>query len=210
MKSHFIDSFKNRYVLKWSIWWSLATCGFIQAQTYMQPLWFEIQQDSEYVAYNGATEAVLTLVGFLGALLAGVLQINWKHIGELVLAVCSIIAGSMLLISSQTEYILVCYICYVVFGGIYYFMITMASSEISQRIQDDSYGLVFGLNTFLALAFQSIMTMVVVTSSIGFGLSPRNQYLVYGLYHLFIAFLFILIGLGSWLSSKRDITKSYS
>lgn len=209
MKSHFIESFKNRYVLKWSIWWSLATCGFIQAQTYMQPLWFEIQHGTDYMAYNGAIEAVLTLIGFLGALLAGVLKINWKHIGELVLAVCSIVAGSMLLISSQTEYIFVCYICYIVFGGIYYFMITIASSEISQRIQDDSYGLVFGLNTFFALVFQSIMTLVVVTN-VGFGLTPRHQYLVYGLYHLSIAFLFILIGLGSWMSSKRDITKNYS
>lgn len=210
MKSHFIESFKNRYVLKWSIWWALATCGFIQVQVYMQPLWFEIQQGTDYVAYNGAVEAILTLIGFLGALLVGVLNINWKHIGELVLAVCSIIEGSMLLISSQTNYIFVCYICYIVFGGIYYFMITIASSEISQRIHDDSYGLVFGINTFLALAFQSLMTLVVVTSNVGFGLTPRNQYLVYGLYHLLIAFLFILIGFGSWISSKRDIRKTYS
>lgn len=210
MKSHFIESFKNRYVLKWSIWWALATCGFIQVQSYMQPLWYEIQSGTDYTAYNGATEAGLTLIGFLGALVAGVWRIDWKHIGELVLAVCSIVAGSVLLISSQTNYILVSYICYVVFGGIYYFMITIASSEISLRIQDDSYGLVFGINTFLALVLQSILTLVVVTSNVGFGLTPRNQHLVYGLYHLLIAFIFILIGLGSWLCSKKDIRKTYA
>lgn len=209
MKSHFIESFKNKHVLKWSIWWALATCGFIQVQVYMQPLWVEIQHGTEYTAYNGATEAALTLIGFLGALLAGVLKIDWKHIGELVLAVCSIVEGSMMLISSQTDYIVVSYVCYVVFGGIYYFMITIASSEISQRIQDDSYGLVFGINTFIALLCQSVMTLLVVTSNVGFGLTPRNQYLVYGLYHLLVAFIFIVIGLVAWLNSKRDIMKTY-
>lgn len=209
MKSHFLESFKNKYVLKWSIWWALATCGFVQVQTYMQPLWYEIQDGTDYTAYNGATEAGLTILGFLGALTAGVLKVDFKQIGELVLAVCSIIAGAVLLVSSQTTIVVVSYICYVVFGGIYYFMITIASSEISQRIQDDSYGLVFGINTFIALVFQSIMASVVVTSKVGFGLTPRNQHLVYGLYHLCIAFLFILIGLGSWISSKRDIRKTY-
>lgn len=209
MKSHFLESFKNKYVLKWSIWWALATCGFVQVQIYMQPLWAEIQQGTDYTAYNGATEAALTLIGFLGALVAGVLKIEWKHIGELVLAVCSIIEGSALLISSQTNYVVVSYICYVILGGIYYFMITIASSEISVRIHEDSYGLVFGINTFLALVLQSIMTLVVVTSNIGFGLTPRNQHLVYGLYHLFIAFVFILIGLGTWIASKKDIKKTY-
>ena len=33
-------------------------------------------------------------------------------------------------------------------------MITVASFEIASNISQDSYGLVFGINTFLALAFQ--------------------------------------------------------
>lgn len=209
MKSHFIESFTNKHVLKWSIWWALATGGFIQVQTYMQPLWAVILRDEDdYTAYNGATEAALTLVGFAGALLAGILKVDWKHIGELVLAICSIIAGSMMLVTSQTNLIIVSYVCYVVFGGVYYFMITIASSEISQHIKEDSYGLVFGFNTFIALILQTIITIIVVTDS-GFGLTPRNQYLVYGLYQMFIAFIYILIGLIHWFRSRQDINRTY-
>lgn len=175
----------------------------------MQPLWAVIQTDSDQTIYNGATEAVLTLIGFAGALLAGIIQIDWKHIGELVLAVGSILAGSMLLVTSQAEMIFVSYVCYVVFGAVYHFMITIASSEIAQNIKEDSYGLVFGFNTLIALGLQSILTVIVVSRTGGFALGPRNQYLVYGLYHMFIAFIYIFIGLVYWVRSRRDLRKSY-
>ena len=38
-------------------------------------------------------------------------------------------------------------------------MITVASFEIASNISQDSYGLVFGINTFLALALQVICTL---------------------------------------------------
>lgn len=195
--------------MKWSIWWALVTCGFYQVQTYIQPLWFEIQNGTDYTAYNGATKAAFLLMAFLGALVADALKIDWKLLGELALAICSIFASAALLISSQTDSILVSYICYIVFGGIYCFIITIASSEILRRIPHDSYGLVFSINSILALIFQSIMTTIVTTYNVGFALTPRDQHLVYGFYHLFIAFVFILIGLGSWFTSKRDIKKTY-
>lgn len=175
----------------------------------MQPLWAVIQTDADQTIYNGATEAVLTLLGFGGALLAGIMHVDWKHIGELVLAVGSILAGSMMLISSQTELIFVSYVCYVVFGAVYHFMITIVSSEIAQHIKEDSYGLVFGFNTLVALGLQSIMTVVVVSRAGGFALGPRNQFLVYGLYFMFIAFVYIFIGLVYWVRSRRDVKKSY-
>lgn len=211
MKSHFIDSYKNKHVVKWSFWYALATCGFIQVQTYMQPLWSVIQaEDEDQAFYNGATEAALTLLGFLGALLAGVLKVNWAFVGELMLAVCSIVSGTLLLISSQAESIFVSYLCYVAFGALYHFVITVASSEIAKNIMEDSYGLIFGMNTLIALVLQSVLTAVVVTNNVGFALAPRNQYLVYGLYHIFIACVYIITGLISWFKSKRDITKTYS
>lgn len=208
MKSHFLDSFRNKYVFKWSLWWALATCGFIQCQTYMQPLWAAIQSDTDQALYNGATEAVLTLLGFIGALLAGVLNADWKRLGELVLAVFSIVAGTLMLVSSQTDNILVSYACYVGFGALYHFMITVVSSEIAQHIKEDSYGLVFGINTFLALAMHAILTAVVVTENVGFALGPRDQYLVYGFYHLGIAVIFILIGFIVWFRTRKELLKT--
>lgn len=177
----------------------MATCGFIQVQSYMQPLWAEIQPraDSEKV-YNGAVEAILTLVGTLAALLAGSLRTNWKLKGELTLAVCSIIEGAALFIASQTTQVFISYVCYIVFGSLYHFMITVVSSEVAKNIPEDTYGLVFGLNTLLALVLQTVLMLVVVNGDVGMGLGPRNQYLVYGGYFMTIAAVYIVIGVISW------------
>ncbi|EFA03674.1 Folate transporter 1-like Protein [Tribolium castaneum] len=210
MKTHLVESFSNRYVLKWSFWWALSTCGFIQVQCYMQVLWNTIQDDPTIPIYNGAVESVLTVLGFMGALLAGVLRVDWKMKGELALTLCSLMSGFILLYTSRTKYVILSYICYIAFGGLYHFMITIASAEIAKCIKEDSYGLVFGINTFVALAFQSILTMVVVTKGVGFALGPRNQYFVYGIFHIAISVIYIAIGLASWLSSKRDYRKADS
>ena len=48
------------------------------------------------------------------------------------------------------------------------------SFEVARHICDDSYGLVFGFNTFLALFFQSILTFIVADDA-GLALPPRSQ-----------------------------------
>lgn len=202
MGVHFINSFSNLYVLKWSLWFALSTCGYIQAQTYMQPLWTAIVDDPDKPIYNGAVEALLTVLGFLGALLAGVMKADWKTKGELTLTICSLLQGFILLYSSRTKYIIISYICYIAFGGLYHFMVTIASSEIAKHIKDESYGLVFGVNTFVAVAFQSLLTAIVVRGGIGFALSPRDQYFVYGCFHVTVAILYIVIGFVTWHTNR--------
>ncbi|XP_017783550.1 PREDICTED: thiamine transporter 1-like [Nicrophorus vespilloides] len=206
MKTHFLESFSNRYALKWSIWWALTTAGFIQVQVYAQPLWGEILDSSEGSVYNGAVEAAATLLGFLSALFAGYLKIEWKGKGELVLSICAIIAGGLIVLSSQTEYVMVSYICYALYCCIYQFMITIASSEIAKCIADDSYGLVFGINTFIALVLQTILTLIFVEEK-GFHMKPRDQHLVYGIYHFLISIVFIIIGLISLAKRRRNNSK---
>ncbi|KAJ8940041.1 hypothetical protein NQ314_010873 [Rhamnusium bicolor] len=208
MGTHFTNSFSNKYILKWSLWFSLSMCGFIQVYTYIQPLWTVTVDDPNESIYNGAVEAVLTVLGFMVALLAGVLKVDWKTMGELTLTICSLLQGFILLLASRTQYIILSYICYIIFGGIFHFMITITSSEIARNIKDESYGLVFGINTFVALCFQSILTAVVVRGGIGFALAPRGQYFVYGCFHIVIAIIFIVIGFLSWLFDKRDYRKA--
>lgn len=209
MRTHFLESFRNTYVAKWSVWWALATCGFVQVQTYMQPLWSVINKDSNSVLHNGTVEAVLTLIGCLGALSISFIKTDWSQRGELVLSLCSILSGALLIISSQTSYIIVSYACYVVFGGLYHFVITIATSEVAKHILEDSYGLVFGLNTLIALILQTFITLCLVTGQLGWNLPPRSQHLAYGVYHMGIAVIFIIIGLVEWLNSHADVNKTY-
>ncbi|KAL1513893.1 hypothetical protein ABEB36_003233 [Hypothenemus hampei] len=208
MWGHVAQAYSSRYLLRWSIWWALATCGFIQVQVYMQPLWAEIVNDSKQPIYNGAVESILTVVGFLGTLAAGVLKVDWKTRGELALTCCSLLQGFAMLIASQTGYVVVAYVCYVVFGALYHLTITVASSEIAKLIKEDSYGVIFGLNTFVGLLFQTALTLVVVTDNMGFALPPRKQYFVYGVFHVILGIIYIIIGLICWLASKRDYRRA--
>lgn len=211
MKSHLVDSFTKRYTLKWSLWWSLTTAGFIQVQYYVQPLYSEIQKDeTDPIMYNGAIEAVATILGFFGALLGGYLKVDWRQKGELILSICAITGASIILIASQTVDVRICYACYAVYCGIYHLIITIASSEIAKSIVEDSYGLVFGMNMFLALVLQTGLTLAFVSKDVGFALTSRNQFLAYGIYHICIAGIFIIIGLIGWIKSNKDIKKTYS
>jgi thiamine transporter 2/3 len=48
------------------------------------------------------------------------------------------------------------------------------SAEVAKNIGEDSYGLIFGVNTFIALALQSVLTLIVV-SDVGMALKIRTQ-----------------------------------
>lgn len=202
MKNHFLDAFTNSHVIKWSAWWALSTCGYVQIETYMQPLYSAIQHSNE-AAYNGAVEAILTLSGFLVALLAGYLKFNWEVKGEITLGIFSMIQGILIVVISQTDYIFLCYAFYIIFGILYHFMVTIASAQIAKDIDEDSYGLIFGINTFFALVCNSILTAAVATEGIGFALDARDQYIVYGGYHLGISLLFIIIGVRTCIVSTN-------
>lgn len=191
MRQHFVDSFSMSYVLKWSIWWAFATAGFLQVKAYSQPMWSVITNNQGGL-HNGAVEASLTLLGFLSALSTGYLKIDWERSGALLLSVGTIVQGGLMILCSTTHNIYVGYGCYVVFGGLYYFMITIAAAEVAKHIVRDSYGLVFGLNTMLALFIQSLLTISLVTV---IAVNLRDQFLVYGLYHICIALIFMATGI---------------
>jgi hypothetical protein len=48
------------------------------------------------------------------------------------------------------------------------------SSEVAKGLKRESYGFIFGFNTFLALLFQSILTLC-VTDGVGLALDPQTQ-----------------------------------
>lgn len=189
----FTSAYTNLYVLKWSFWWALATCGFLQCLNYIQLVWQEIidenKQDSNTELYNGAVESLYALIGAATSLGVGWLCFNWQVMGEATLAVCSIIEGTLLVMSSVTKSMAVAYILYILFGVIYHTMITVANAEVAKNIVEDSYGLIFGVNTFIALALQSVLTLVVV-SDVGLALKIRTQFLVYGGYFVVLGVVF--------------------
>lgn len=104
---------------------SFAIPIIFQVQTYIQPLWQQIDERDTF--WNGAVEAALTLFGALSALLAGSLNARLIEKWDLwILTICSAIEGALILVAAFTQYVIVAYVMYILFGTLYHFMITIA------------------------------------------------------------------------------------
>ncbi|XP_023340838.1 thiamine transporter 1 [Eurytemora carolleeae] len=194
----FVKSFSNPYILKWSLWWALGTCGNFQVGNYIQPLWEEVMKSNGTSGelYNGAVEAATTLTGAALAFMFGFLHLNWSLIGEITVAIISVLDAVVLYMMAEAGSIWTAYIGYLIFRALYQMMITVASFEIASHITQESYGLVFGFNTFLALLFQTILTATVADSA-GLALDIRTQFVVYAGYFAVVGVIYFLVGLAS-------------
>ncbi|KAJ9581500.1 hypothetical protein L9F63_023326 [Diploptera punctata] len=186
----FKTAYTNIYVIKWSLWWAFATCGFFQVLNYVQLIWQNVIENSGEKLQNGIVEAAYTLIGGATSLGCGWLRFNWQVLGESTLALCSIIQGILLIIIATADTMAVEYICYVCYGVLYHTMITVANTEVAKQLREDSYGLIFGVNMFVALVFQSVLTIIVVDENGPLALSPEMQFKTYGGYYLVLGILF--------------------
>ncbi|GMS78499.1 hypothetical protein PENTCL1PPCAC_674 [Pristionchus entomophagus] len=183
-----IAMYTNSFILKWSLWWALASCVDYQVSNYAQTLWGSVQ--TEDTQYNGITEAIVPLIAFPTVLLMEKVNVRWHLWGEATLAVLSLIDAGILLLSGLTPSIFVMYGCYIVYRVLYEAMITIAQFNLASHLYKDSFGLLFGLNTFVALALQTILTMIVADKK-GLHLPIRTQFYVYSGCHVVISAIFI-------------------
>lgn len=185
---HFLEAYSNSTVVQWSFWWALAMAGFFLVQFYVQILWMDVE-DREHL-FNAGVEAILTALGALSAFLAGYLTSKtFRKYDIWVLAMCSLLQGIMIVISSQTDYIYVAYAMYILFGVLFSFMITLATAFVAQELADDSFALIFGINTLIALLIQTIVTLIVMT---WLNLSIRMQYLIFGCYFIALSLIYLI------------------
>ncbi|EDW42683.1 thiamine transporter 2 [Drosophila sechellia] len=185
---HFRSAYTNALVIQWSLWYAISLAGFLQITTYMQVVWKSFENEPT-IAWNGAVDVALTLLSAVFALLAG-----YFHAGRLStrasllsMALLSVLEGGCVLLSCWTDDIYLSYLGYVLYGGLFAFTITVASSELASSLEEDSFALVFGFNTFVGLLLQCILTLVVVSEKANLNLNVFQQFSVY-------AFYFIVIG----------------
>uniref|UniRef100_A0A1A9VU41 Uncharacterized protein n=1 Tax=Glossina austeni TaxID=7395 RepID=A0A1A9VU41_GLOAU len=204
--SHFHNAYTNTKVLQWSLWYAMGLCGYLQVISYIQVLWKDIKPDS-LTAWNGAVDATLTALSAIFALGAGYMHTGLlkPRISLIVLAVLSSLKGGAILLCCRSDNIFLSYVGFVVFGALYAFTITVASAEVARYLEEDSFGLVFGINTLLALIFQTIITIVVISDT-GFALTVKGQYTVYAFYFIIIGVIYFLCALWNLLivKSVRD------
>ncbi|XP_035478098.1 thiamine transporter 1 isoform X2 [Scophthalmus maximus] len=189
----FLQCYRCRPLLAWSLWWALATCGYFQVVNYAQALWENIRPSTNHEIYNGYVETLSTLLGALAALLVGCLPVHWALWGELVLCVLSLLMAACVFVMVTLRQIWLCYGAYILFRATYMLLITVATYQIAASLSIQRYALVFGVNTFVALLLQSVLTVVVVDSA-GLGLNVFTQFLIYGGYFATISAIFLIAG----------------
>ncbi|XP_076639695.1 thiamine transporter 2-like isoform X2 [Colletes latitarsis] len=187
-----LQAYSNGHVVKWSLWWAFSTCGFLQISSYIQLLWRTAVSSGDNV-YNGAVDALYTIIGATTVFCIGKVPLNWSLLGDIIVSLMSFVEGALLVLSSYSYSIWLLYVSYILFGIIYQTMVTVASFEVAKCISEDSYGLIFGINTFFALLLQSVLTAIVVNGNLGLAL--RSQYIIYGGYFIVIGMLYTIMGI---------------
>ncbi|XP_066522646.1 thiamine transporter 1 [Hoplias malabaricus] len=198
----FVQCYSCRTLLAWSIWWALSTCGYFQVVNYAQVLWENVLPSAHFEIYNGYVETVSTLLGALAAFGVGFVKVSWAVWGELALCVFSVVIAVAVFLMDTVKNIWVCYASYVVFRAIYMLLITIATYQIAANLNMRRYALVFGVNTFVALLMQSLLTVIVVDSA-GLGLDIFPQFLIYGSYFATIALIFLIAGVYKFVTRSR-------
>ncbi|XP_048351277.1 thiamine transporter 1 isoform X3 [Sphaerodactylus townsendi] len=198
----FLQCYSSQPLLCWSVWWALSTCGYFQIINYVQGLWELVQPSQNSEIYNGGVEAVSTLLGAVAVFIVGHIKASWTTWGEIALALFSLFIAGSVYIMDTVRNIWVCYASYVIFRIIYMLLITIATFQIATNLSVERYALVFGINTFIALALQSLLTFIVVDSK-GLGLDIFTQFMIYAGYFAAISAVFLISGTYSIVKNYR-------
>ncbi|XP_022166166.1 folate transporter 1-like isoform X2 [Myzus persicae] len=201
------NEYKSLYILKWSFWVITATCVFNQVLYYIQSLWESLSNDeclqssiincTKTSEWNGAVDAVYTILSTFITFLCGSIKLNMDKYSNLLIIVTSFIQCAALYISVSYNSIYVSYINYIIYCAIYQGMMTIASSEIAKCVNKDNHGFVFGVNNLLAATLQSLATFLMTLA----GLSSSSKILfewyavfclVIGVSYLFISILQVI------------------
>ncbi|XP_054599386.1 solute carrier family 19 member 3b [Nothobranchius furzeri] len=192
----FRESYSSKHLVYWSLWWALATAGYMQIFNYIQLLWDRIEPSATSSIYNGGVEAVSCVVGAAAAFSVGFIKVSWVVWGELALGLFSAVAAGAVFLMAFTSSIWACYAAYVMFKSCYMFLITITIFQIASNLSTECYALTFGINTFIVLCLQTIFTVTVVDEAV-LGLDIVTLFIIYGSYYAAISLLFLIRGIYS-------------
>ncbi|KAM6932153.1 solute carrier family 19 member 3b [Lycodopsis pacificus] len=202
------ESYSSRNLIYWSLWWALATAGYVQVFNYIQLMWDHIEPSATSTIYNGGVEAACSLVGAAAAFSVAHIKVTWDVWGELALGLFSAIGTGAVFLMALTSSIWACYGAYVIFKSCYMFLITITTFQIASNLSRECYALTFGINTFVALSLQTIVTFIVVDEA-ALGLDIVTQFIIYGSYYAIISVLFLIRGTyTAWMNRRNPEQES--
>ncbi|XP_051009241.1 reduced folate transporter [Acomys russatus] len=185
MLSELVENARQPQLRLWCLWWVFNSAGYYLITYYVHVLWREI--DSK-VKYNGAIDAASTLLSAITSFSAGFVKIRWALWSKLVIA--SVIATQAGLVFSMfsVKTIWPCYVSFVLFRGAYQFLVPIATFQIASSLSKELCALVFGINTFLATALKTSITLV-VSDKRGLSLQVHSQFFIYFMYFVLLSII---------------------
>lgn len=116
--NHLIGSakivFSNRYVLKWSICYSLFLCGYLQIGNYIQPLW-SIAEEKKNQIYNALIEGTIPLMSIFAIMPIQSEWIDFNKYGEAIIVFSTLLQALTLFVSQMMTRIWSMYLMYGVY-----------------------------------------------------------------------------------------------
>ncbi|CAG4921256.1 unnamed protein product [Colias eurytheme] len=191
---HARSAYSRPKVVAWSALYAAALALFVQAQTYVQLLWAQIQRESDVpIAYNGAVEAIQTLLGAFGAFLSSYCaraSLPAPVAAVQGLAVFVAAHGLAVFVAAHVPNVFVSYAGYIVMCILYHYTITLASAKIASQLSDEScFGLIFGINTLIGTGLQSLLTLILIQT---LELPIYSQYYCISALYLLLASFWLL------------------
>ena len=183
MLSELVENARQPQLRLWCLWWVFNSSGYYLITYYVHVLW---RSTDSSLSYNGAVDAASTLLSAITSFSAGFLSIRWTLWSKLVIAGVIAIQASLVFCMFQIRDIWVCYVTFVLFRGAYQFLVPIATFQIASSLSKELCALVFGINTFLATALKTCITLV-VSDKRGLGLQVRDQFRIYFIYFLMLS-----------------------
>nr|KAF6394555.1 solute carrier family 19 member 1 [Rousettus aegyptiacus] len=176
----------------WSLWWVFNSAGYYLIIYYVHILWNEVNPTTDASKiYNGGADAASTLLGAITSFAAGFVKIRWALWAKLVIGAVTAVQAVLVLVMHSTSSIWLCYVVFILFRGLYQFLVPIATFQIASSLSKELCALVFGVNTFLATVLKTAITLV-VSDKRGLGLPVRLQFRVYSVYFLVLAVAYFL------------------
>ncbi|XP_037903830.1 folate transporter 1-like isoform X2 [Hermetia illucens] len=172
-----VRTYSNLFILKWSLWWIVANSVFLLVSSSSQVLWRGIDPD-----YHDSSKVIFT-----------VHRQFTRSFEVWLLAAASAVQSVLILIMSLTSRLWFSYSAYVLFSIVYNFLITYASGLISKELEDQTYGMIFGINTFVSLSINSAIRSVWISKD-GFKLGRRTRFYLFSGFFLIVAGVYGIIG----------------
>ncbi|CAD7077667.1 unnamed protein product [Hermetia illucens] len=204
MAMFFLRSYKDRFIFKWSLWWALASCGFMLIHHNIKIMWRTIDPDQKQV-YNGAAEAMIAIVSCGATLSVEFLRKHpFPNESEVwILSVGALIESTFVLGMAVATNIWTSYAMYILFGALYSFLVTYASAVVAKALMDRTYGLIFGFNMFAALVVHTVVTIIVISGKV-LHLEIRGQFSFFAGYFGLISGIYGMSGIIKipWIDEK--------